>query len=329
MREARKADITADAEAISAGMAEFAARGNLETDQLLQLLGQAGVAEETFRDFVAAGVTWRDYVKAVFLPKVSISQADVDAAMAVALPEAGLRVLLSEIMLPAADPATRKASQARAARLTGLDETGFAQAALRFSVGQSRNNGGKMKWIDITALPPAAAAAVRGMKPGQTSRVIEDKDGLRLYFMHDREEVKNTTPGSALDYAALLLAGGQSQANLDEAARIRARVTSCDDLYPIARALPPEQLVRETLPAGQVPGTYAAELERLDPGEISTRLTTSSGAMVVLMLCSRGNELPRSLTREMVEDQLRNKRTGTLAQFFLEEKRANARIETY
>lgn len=328
MREAAKAGIAVDDAAVMAGMDEFAARGNLSAEQLLELFAQNGIAAETFRDFVTAGITWRDYVKQTFAPRVTISSADIDAAMAEAEAEPGLRVLLSEIVLPGANAATRKASRARADRLRDLDETGFGQAALRFSIGVSRNNLGKLKWIDITSLPPDAAAAVRGLQPGQTSRVIETDEDLRLYFLRDREEVKGGTPRTQVDYAALMLAGGQSEANRAEAARIRDRVTRCDDLYPIARALPPEQLVRETLPEAQVPGAYAAELALLDPGEISSRLTTSSGAMVVLMLCARGNETPRSLTRETVEEQLKTKRVGTLAQFFLDEKRANATIET-
>ena len=328
LREASIAGIVASEESIKAGMEEFAQRGGLDAEQFIQLLGQAGVDPSTFREFVTAGIVWRDFVRAELLPRVSISKAAIAAAMAEAEAEPGIRVLLSEIVLPAADPASRKASMARAQRLTGLDEEAFAKAAMRFSAGGSRNNGGKMKWVDVTALPAPAAAAVRGLQPGQTSRIVETGEDLRIYFMRDREEVRGGTPRTMLDYAALLLPGGQSAANIDEAARIRARVTSCDDLYPIARALPPEQLVREELAEAQVPANYRAELDRLDPGEISSRLTTANGAMVVLMLCQRGNEVPRSLTEEMVADQLRNQRVGTMAQALLDEKRANAFIET-
>jgi peptidyl-prolyl cis-trans isomerase SurA len=327
MREARKAGIEADEAAVQAGMEEFAARGNLNAEQLLQLLAQNGIAKETFRDFVAAGVTWRDYVKATFLPKVSISQTEVKAAMAEAVADPGLRVLLREIILPATDAATRKASMARAERLTGLEEAEFTDAAMRFSTGPSRNGGGEMKWLDITALPPAVGAAVRGLQPGQTSRIIAGEEDIRLYYMIDREEVSAAKPRTVVDYAALFLPGGRSDANLSEAQRIRERVTQCDDLYQIARNLPPEQLVREELPVSTVPAAYAAELETLDPGEISTRLTSSSGAMTVLMLCSRGNELPRSLSADTVAERLRNQRVGTMAQFFLDELRANAHIE--
>lgn len=328
LREAAIAGIVANEEAIKAGMEEFAQRGNLDAEQFIQLLGQAGIDPSTFREFVTAGIVWRDFVRAELMPRVSISKAAIASAMAEAEAEPGIRVLLSEIVLPAADPASRKASMARAQRLTGLDEDEFAKAAMRFSAGGSRNNGGKMKWVDVTALPAPAAAAVRGLQPGQTSRIIETGEDLRLYFMRDREEVQGGTPRTMLDYAALLLPGGQSAANIDEAARIRARVTSCGDLYPIGRGLAPEQLVREELAEAQVPANYRAELDRLDPGELSTRLTTANGAMVVLMLCSRGNEVPRSLTEEMVAEQLRNQRVGTMAQALLDEKRANAFIET-
>lgn len=326
LREAAIAGIAVDDAAIAAGMEEFAQRGGLDREQMLQFLAQSGIAEGTFRDFVRAGVIWREFSREVFLPKVSISNAEIEEAMARAEAEPGIRVLLSEIVLPAGDPASRKASQARAARLTGLDEEAFEDAAKRFSAGPSRNNGGRMNWADITALPPNVGAAVRGLRVGQTSRIVETADALRLYFVRDREEIAGGTPATMIDYAALLLPGGRSEANLAEARRIRERVTSCDDLYPIARALPPEQLVREEVVEAQVPAAYRATIDGLDRFEVGSTVT-ASGSFAVVMLCNRGNELPRSLTKEMVAEQLRNRRIGTMSQLFLEELRANATLE--
>ena len=326
-RLATKAGVTVDDAAVKAGMEEFAARGNLTSDQLVEFLGQAGIAAETFRDFVTAGIVWRDYARLAILPKTNVSETEIDQAMATAETQPGLRFLLSEIVLPAPDPATRKASMARAQRLTNLDEKGFGDAAMRFSIGPSRNNQGKMKWLDITTLPANVGAAVRGLQPGQTSRIIESGQDIRLFFVRDREEVSSAKPATMLDYAALLLPGGQSGSNRDEVARIQARATSCDDLYPIARGLAPEQFSRQTQATGQLPGGYGAELDRLDPGEISSGLVSPNGAMVVLMLCSRGNEMPRSMTRDMVAEQLKSQRVGAAAQTLLDQLRANARVE--
>lgn len=327
MRTAKAAGVTASEDEIKAGMDEFAARGSLSTDQLLQVLAQAGIDAQSFRAFVKAGVTWRDYLRQTIAPNVTVSEAEIDGAMAEAVAPAGRRVLLSEIVLPAGDPATRRASQQRAARLTGLDEKAFQDAALRFSAGKSRNNGGKMNWLDPATLPPNVAAAVRGLRPGQTTRPLPVENTIRLYYMRDRDEVKATKPVTEVEYAALQLPGGASRANLDAAEKIRARATSCDNLYPFARALEPEQLVRERVAESRLPAAYRAEIAKLDPGEISTALTSPTGAMVVLMVCARGNAVPRSLTRGAVEQKLKNKRITTLGQNALAEQRANAHIE--
>ncbi len=324
MREAREAGIEVSEEALREAMDTFAAQGNLDAEQFTALLAKAGVAAGTFRDFIHAQTAWREFIKKRFRARAAISEAEIDAAIADHKPEPGLRVLLSEIVLPAGDAATRRASRARAQKLTGLDEAGFADAAMRFSIGASRNNGGKMNWLDITKVPAGIAPAVRGLRPGQTSRIIETEDDLRLYFMRDREEVTGRTR-VMVDYAALLLPGGTAQ----DGAEIRAKVVGCDDLYPIARALPPEQLIRETVAETAVPAPWRAELATLDPGEISSRLTAEGGTMVVLMLCSRGNEAPRSLTRESVKNALLSRRMSTMATMHLEALKGNVTIERF
>ena len=101
----------------------------------------------------------------------------------------------------------------------------------------------------------------------------------------------------------------------------------CDDLYPIARGLPADQLVREELPTGAVPARYRAELANLDPGEVSTRLTAGNGTLVFLMLCNRRNDVPDSVSRAQIADALRNQRIGAYANDLLADLRANAHIE--
>ena len=326
-RESKVAGISVSEEDIAAGIEEFAARGNLSGEQFLQLLAQNGVAAESFRDFVSAGLAWRAFVQQKLRPLVTVSKAEIAIAMGEAEPEAGLRVLLSEIALPAGDPATRKASQKRAERLVGLDEDDFRDAAIRFSVSRTRGEFGEMSWTDVTKLAPSVGAAVRGLQPGQTTRAIPVEDQIRIYYMRDREQVEGGTLATMVDYAALLLPGGATDANLAAAEKIRAKVTDCNDLYPFGRAFAPEQLIREEVREAAVPAPFGAELTTLDPGEISTRVTTSSGALAVLMLCARGNELPRSTTDAMVAAQLQSSRLSAMSRAFLDELKADARIE--
>jgi peptidyl-prolyl cis-trans isomerase SurA len=331
MEEARRMGIEADEEAIRTGMAEFAARGNLDVEQFLQFIAQQGIAAETFRDFVSAGVTWREVARAKFLDGVIITQSEVDRAYAEAEPTPGEKLLLTEIVLPASSDASLNASRIRAERLSKItDADEFGDAAKRLSIVQSRLNKGQRDWIDMQALPAPAQAALRGVREGGTSRPVVLPDvGVAVYYVRDRETVRSTNVGTLLEYAAFFIPGGRSERALSEAARIRAEVQVCDDLYPIARGLPADQLVREELPTGAVPASYRAELANLDPGEISTNLVSGSGALVFLMLCNRRNDVPDSVSRAQVADALRNQRIGALANDYLAELRANANIEYF
>ena len=93
-------------------MAEFAGRVNLETARpSWQRLESDGVARETFRDFVYAGITWRNVLRAQFGARAQVTEEEVDRALALAAIEGGAQVLIAEIIIPAdqPEPAPRRA----------------------------------------------------------------------------------------------------------------------------------------------------------------------------------------------------------------------------
>lgn len=330
LAEAKRMGIILPDEELLAGMEEFAARGNLDAAQMLEFLAKGGIAAETFRDFVRAGLIWRKVAQEKFVPIVTLSEAEIDLAYAEATPEPGQKFLLTEILLPATSPESLKASRMRADRLRSIkDAEEFSSAAKRLSVAPTRLAGGMRDWIDLSAMPPEAQAALRGVSKGNTSRpVVIPEVGVIVYYVRDRETIRSSKVGELLEYAAFMMPGGRSPATLAEAAELKAEVTSCDDLYPVARGLPAEQLIREELPRSAVPASYRAELAKLDPGEVSTALTSSSGnALVFLMLCNRRNDVPDSVSRAQIADALRNRRIGALANDYLDDLRAQANIE--
>ena len=82
-------------------MEDFAANANLDLDQLLETLAQSGVDEQTYRDFIMVGVTWRELIRARFAARSAPSEAEIDRALASAGAQGGVKVLLTEIVLPA------------------------------------------------------------------------------------------------------------------------------------------------------------------------------------------------------------------------------------
>lgn len=312
-------------EQILSGMEEFAGRANLTTEEFLKIVNGMGLQTETYRDFVEAGLVWREVVRAKYAGKVSITEAEVDRALALFKPTTAIRVLVSELVLPASG-ADKSSAMALARRLKAqiTDEASFAAAARGNSAGPTAGNGGRLGWQRLSALPEAAVPVVRGLGVGQVSNPVVLEDKVVLYFLRELGEDKlGTATGLVVDYAQFLVPDGPDAAA--ELARIRARVDTCNDLFALAKDLPAERMLRDSLPQGEVPRDIAAVLTTLDPGESSTVLTRG-GWRVFLMLCSRGASADLLPPREQARDQLLNQRLGALAEIFMEELRAEAVI---
>ena len=329
---AKAAGINPSQEEVEVGMAEFASRANMSTEDFIKALAGSGVSGETFRDFVASGLAWRNLVGARFGPRASVSEAEIDRAIAQSGKKGGLRVLLSEIILPANTPAATARSQPRADKISKITTTAaFSAQARRYSASGSRGRGGRLEWMPLSNLPPHIRGQILTLSPGEVTAPISITNGIVLFQMRAIEETTSSEPTDvALEYAAFYIAGGRTEAALKEATRIKARTDSCDDLYGIAKGLPEEQLQVETLPIAEVPSDIAIELAKLDPGEVSTALTRSNGqTLMFLMLCGRTAELGEDVSRESVHSQLRNQRLQSYADGYLSDLKADATIVYY
>jgi peptidyl-prolyl cis-trans isomerase SurA len=311
-------------EAISSGMEEFAARANLSSEEFIKALAQGGVSEETFRDFVRAGLLWREVVRARFGPRAQVTEAEIDRAIAGTTQQTSVRVLLAELVVPVAD-GNEGAARAEADRIrrTIRSEADFNEAARRFSAAPTAARGGTLDWIGLGSLPEAVVPVVLGLRPGQVSEPVKVNGAFAIFLLRQIEETRtDETAPLAIEYALFALPSNRDAAA--EAARIRAAVDTCDDLYGIALRLPPEALVRETRPLSDVPNDLAVELARLDEGE--TALISRGGQPELLMLCGRVPQLDVAPSREAVRNQLVNRRLAGYANGYLEELRADAFI---
>ena len=214
---ADQAGIEVTDEQMVEGMAEFAGRANLSTEQFLTLVGQQGVQPETFQDFIRAGLAWRGVVRGRFGPSAQVTDAEVDRAIS--------------------------------------NAAGGATGTL------------------------------------------------------------------AIEYAEYLV----NETDTGKLAKALSRLDTCDDLYGVAKGEPEETLQFYTLPPAEIPAAVKAELDQLDDGEISTRLTRGP-ALVILMMCGRTANFAEGVDRDTVRSALVNQRIGTYANGLLAELKADAII---
>jgi peptidyl-prolyl cis-trans isomerase SurA len=313
--------VTASPDQIQSGMEEFAARANLTSEQFVEAIGQAGMDTEAFRDFITAGLVWREVVRGKFGPGISISEAEIDRALASYVPTTLPLVDVSEIVIPAVG-AGRDAALALARKLKiELSVNGdFEAAAREHSAGPTAGSGGHLALQRLTSLPEASIPVVRRLKPDQVSEPVVMDDQVVLYKLHAITDEQLSGPGElVLDYAQFLLPAGE------DAAALRARVDTCNDLYTEAKGLPEDRLLRDSHPLSAVPSDIAAALTLLDVGESTTSLQRG-GYQVFLMLCNRGYDKTLVPLRDDVRAQLTNQRLAAMAEVYMEELRSEAII---
>jgi peptidyl-prolyl cis-trans isomerase SurA len=324
---AEQAGIDPSPEEVLDGMTEFAARANLSREEFIQALEGNGVAAETFRDFVRAGLSWRILVQSRFPGRVNITEDEIDRALG-SSGSSSVRVLLSEIIMPAPPPQAEEV-RARAERISQItSEAAFSSEARKYSATATRGAGGRLPWQNLDDLPPVLRPLVLALAPGEVTDPIPIPNAVALFQLRGIEEIGFTAPTySAIEYAAYYLPGGRSDATLAQARVLAQRVDRCDDLYGVAQGKPAEVLDRQVLPPAEIPTDIAFELSKLDPGEVSTALTRSNGqTLMFLMLCGRTAEINQEVDRDQFALGLRNQRLNSMSESYLSQLRSDARI---
>ncbi len=315
-------------EEVEAGMEEFAGRVDLTTEEFIARIVEAGVAEESFRDFVRAGVAWRQVVRARFGSRAQVTEAEIDRALALTSRRGGAEVLISEIIIPARNPEEQAQAERIAADISAnvRGEGAFAAAARQFSAAPTRSAGGRVSnAVDVGNLPPELRAQILTLAPGEVSDPVSLGGAVAVFMLRElRETGIAEAENVSLEYARYLIPGGASEAALQEAARVAARVDTCDDLYGVNTGQPAERLTIETRARGDVPARTALELAKLDEGETATY--PEGGTLVFVMLCGRTEIREEEVDRTAVRRQLIDRRLSAYADGFLAELRADAII---
>jgi len=343
MQAAKSQGFSISEEALLVSMDRFASQGNLNAAEMIELLNKEGVSEQTFRDFIRSGVTWAELTQAKFGARVSVSEDDLERAKAAIGTGTGVRVLLSEIIIPFT-PETKEQVDDVARRISLLKSTGaFSAEARKYSATPTRDQGGRLPWTPVNQLPPILRPIVLGLAPGDVTDPLRLQGAVALFQMRDIQELDVRAPSyAAIEYAAYYIDGGRSDAAFARARQIDADTDTCDDLYGIAQGQPENVLERGSRAPEDIPNDIAIELSRLDPGEVSYSLTRAEGqTLVLLMLCGRATTIeeetpvaaaetedgtPEPTQTQVLLRQIGDQRLESYAGGYLAQLRSEARI---
>ena len=321
MAAADRASIKLSAAQVTKAMEDFAGNANLDLDQLLATLAQSGVDAQTYRDFIKVGVTWRELVRARFAARSAPNEAEIDRALASAEAQGGVKVLLTEIVLPAGSAEELNRARQTAERLGRITSTAdFSEQARRLSVAQSPLNDGRLEWANLSDLPDGLRPIISGLRPGQITKPLEVTNAIVLFQLRDVAETTAQSPEvAAIEYARL---SGPAEA-VQTAVQM---ADTCDDFYGAVKADPSLSFKIHSESPDQISQALSLRLMGLDKNEFDAMPTVEGNQAEIVMLCARIYAALEDVSRGQVADNLRSARISSLADGFLAELRASADI---
>ncbi|MDG2340103.1 MAG: peptidylprolyl isomerase [Paracoccaceae bacterium] len=318
--------ISASQEDISNAMGDFAQRNGQTLDGVLSMLANRGVAQETLRDFVTANYLWQTLVRQAYGAGTTVSEAEIDAALAATGESTNLQILVSEIVLPlieGQEVEIRKLAD-DISKIRSQEE--FSSAAKQFSVAGSRVDGGKLDWISLANLPPALRPVLLPLAVGEVSEPLELPNAVAMFQMRGLSETAPTSGSvSKVEYSLVTAPEGViSQLNVAADKALR-----CDDLYGLTSGIDGVEVsIQSDLP-NDVPKRVSLWLARLDAGETIVDTSNDNQGRLqsnLVMLCSRTSSANKDASRDDVRIRLLNEKLNTRATSLLESLKASARI---
>ena len=320
MAAAQKEGIALTSIELKKSMSDFAKNSNQGLAALLELLKQGGVDPETFRDFVEVGVVWREVVRKRFSSQVNPTKAEIDRAVISASPKGGIKVLLTEIILPAG-PNQLRESQKISKQLTKITSVKvFSDQATKLSVSNSRENGGKLPWRNLKDIPNGLRQIIASLQPGQVTTPIEVNNAIVLFQLRDIEEsISNDPETISMEFARIT--GPNSLLKLAV-----KTIDSCDDLYGLTKLNENFVFTILTQHPDDIEQEIALRLNSLDKDEISIFSNGPDDEGDLIMLCKRDYKTLENTSRDQIAANIRSARLTNLAEGYLAELRTKATV---
>ena len=351
LQEAARHKITVSKTEVDRALQNIANENRIPIDQILMTVTNAGVTVETFRQQVAAQLTWQKVVGARYGTDVLINDQQVSEAMERLKAGADKpQFLVSEIFIAVDRPEDETTVSASAKQIADQLKQGapFATVASQFSQSPSAADGGDIGWVVQGQLSEELDGSLSDLKPGETSEAIRAEGGYYVVALRDRREPIGTViedkPTTAsfdpekelpLDRLLVPLPPNATEMIKERAmqlgANIKSSVRTCGDLPTVSAQLQGSVYTR----LGQMkPAALAQDLrdalEKTEPGKVVEPFFSPAG-LEIIMRCDTPAVRPVAFqlpTREELEQQLFVQQMSVFAKSYLRDLRRNAVVET-
>lgn len=328
LQAATQAGLTISDQEVDVGVEEFADRANITAEQLYQAIDLRGINRQTMRDFVRAGLLWRNLVRARFERSSFVSEEEIDSMLNLIPEQKQQSILFSEIYLPLDKSGDGEALKlARKLSRSIKTEAEFASAARKYSKAKSSQNGGRLDWLSVADLSANLVGKIMQLQPGEVTAPITLGTSIGIFQLHGvrDDKTEKDSPAMTVTYVLVKIPGKPGSKKLrSNAEQLISDADTCADLRAQAERFAIPGHTDHEQEVSQIPGAVAKEIERLDRNEARI-FTREENTLSVVMLCDRVRELPEDARKNLRID-LSNERITGFKDGYLQELKGDAVI---
>lgn len=319
---ANDSGITATDEDVERAVQGVTQQNGMSLDQLRARLAQDGMTFNEFRSNLRDEIITQKLRQSFAQGRINVSEGEVDAALATAATGvASLQFHLAHILVNTPDGATPEQLATAQKKIEGVkaliekNEMTFAAAAARYSDSPNALEGGDLGWRGQNEIPPAFAAAIQQMQPGNMIGPVRGPSGFQLLQL-----VETRTQSSAAGEQVTQFQARQILIKVDDktddasakakADTLAARLAGGADFVKLATESSDDTTTKRRggdlgwLTADTYGNAYAMQIAALDDSGISAPFKTDDGWVIVQRTGSRqiaaGDQNMRAQVRETI-----------------------------
>jgi peptidyl-prolyl cis-trans isomerase SurA len=327
---------------LDAAIGAIAQQNNLSPEQLRQQLASDGMGFDDFRASIRDELLIQRMRQRFAQTRISVSDAEVDAALAAQSGNTQYRLAHILVALPeGATPEQIELGQTKIDGIKGLidrNEMDFAAAAVRYSDSPNALEGGDLGWRSLDEIPAAFANVIRNLQPGQVFGPVRGPSGFQLLKLVEVRD-GSAQAGSVTQYHArhILIRPGQGQ-NGDAEARaridtLRARIAGGADFAAVASESSDDTISKAEggdlgwFTQDQFGPEFGGQVAALQDGEVSAPFRTQAGWHIVQRVATRQATVSDDNRRAQVRESIGQRKLEDEWDRFLRQLRGEAFVD--
>ena len=329
---------------VDAALGNVANQNHMTPDQLRANLAQDDVDFADFRDSLRDEIAIQRLRQRFAQTSVSVSDAEVDAAMSTQAN--GAQYHLAHILVALPENPTPEQIAIAQKKIEGVKELvdkgemDFATAAARYSDSQNALEGGDLGWRSSDEIPTSFANMIGNMHAGQILGPIRGASGFQLVQLVETRSASDAPANAqmATQYQArhILVRVDDKTSDADAKAKIdtlRARIAGGADFADVARENTEDLNTRPTggelgwFDSDAFGADFGAQVAALQDGQVSAPFKTQAGWHIVQREGSRQVDATDQNRRAQIREAIGQRKLEESWSRYLQQLRGEAYVD--